>query len=157
MHFSCKALGYLGAYRYVWKDKFFKIVWKEVSVRNSNSSIWLVWIPSWFYFSSLYFIAVQSKIQYGDKLCFEFPTLFIWQLKKSSNQKHYNIKLLFIFVYNYTAPVCFFIVLKLVELNINSACHPSLSLHKKCSRKNQWYKRQKDDGTPIYQMNQRNI
>ena len=57
----------------------------------------------------LSFISVQSKIQYGDKLCFEFPTFF-WRLKKSSNQKHYNnIKLLFIFGYNFTAMVSFFI------------------------------------------------
>ena len=46
----------------------------------------LVWTPSWFYFSSLHFITVQSKIQYGDKLCFEFPTFF-WQLKKQSKSQ----------------------------------------------------------------------
>ena len=30
---------------------------------------------SWFRFSSFHFITVQRKIQYGDKLCFEFPSI----------------------------------------------------------------------------------
>ena len=66
----------------------------------------IVWIPSWFYFSSFHFITVQSKIQYGDKLCFEFPTLFdSW---KNHPTKNIILKLLFIFVYNYTAPMFFY-------------------------------------------------
>ena len=36
----------------------------------------LVWIPSWFYFLPYISFTVQSKIQYGDKLCFEFLSLF---------------------------------------------------------------------------------
>ena len=76
------------------------------------------------FFLSFHYSPEQNSVKWQTLF---WISHFFWQLKKSSNQKHYN------FVYNYT--VCFFIVLKLVESKINSACHPSLSIHKTCSRK----------------------
>ena len=71
----------------------------------------------------------EQKFSMVTNSVLNFP--LFWQLKKSFNQKH-NIKLLFIFVYNNTAPVCF---LLWIWLKINSAFHPSLSIYKTCSRK----------------------
>ena len=54
--------------------------WKYIFRRNLFTKIKIytfiiVWIPSRFYFSSFHFITVQSKIQYCDKLCFDFPSI----------------------------------------------------------------------------------
>ena len=63
----------------------------------------LVWIPSWFYFSSFHFIYSPEQNSIWWQALF-WISLFIWQV---------------------------------------------LSLHKKCSQKNQWYNRQKDDGSLV--------
>ena len=101
---------------------------QSIVYQNTSSDAILILI----FFLTFYYSPEQNSVWWQALFWISHFFLTVEKIIQSKTLSH---KAFVYFSLQLYGTGVFFIVLKLVELEINLACHPSLSIHKTCSRK----------------------